>query len=64
MKLQEDDDGIAAFVLIALASLALLCFLLAGLSIREMRLGTMTDPPPTSPLLRALSASANPTLPR
>jgi len=60
MNPQERDSQIAVFVLIALASLALLCFFLAGLSIREMRAQGRAEATITSPLLQALSAGANP----
>jgi hypothetical protein len=53
MKPQEHDSKIAALILVTLAAMALLCFLLAGLRIREIRAGT--EPPVTSPLPRALA---------
>ena len=54
MKHQERDTKIAPLVLVTLAGLALLCFLFAGLRIREIRAGATAEPSVTSPLLRAL----------
>jgi hypothetical protein len=59
MKLQEHDTKIAALVLVTLVGLALLCFLLAGLRIKEIRAGAIAGPFVMS-LLRAPSAGPNP----
>jgi hypothetical protein len=56
---ENGSPNIAALVLVMLAALALLCFVLAGLRIREIRAGATAEPSVMSPLLRAL-AGANP----
>jgi hypothetical protein len=56
---ENGSPNIAALVLVILAALALLCFVLAGLRIREIRAGATAEPSVMSPLLRGL-AGANP----